>query len=325
REGGDLGWFVPDRSGFDARFVAALRRLRPGQVSEPVLTDFGYHVIRLDAARGDSVRASHILVPIDLRPARLDVVEARADSLDRLASEQTDPAALDSAAQTMRLPLARVRVTEGERVMLGRFVIPDAGVWAFEARPGETSPVIEGRVAYYVFRLDSLIPAGTPPLPQVREAVVEAVRREKKKAVIAKRAEQLAPALQQGPNLRAAAAGVGLVAQPLGPFTRLSPPPALGNEPLVLGAAFGLRVGQRSGVIAGEYGHYVVALEGRTPADSSAWLAQRDVEREALVQRARDARVQAYVAGLREQAKIVDRRQELARAPTDASVGAPIF
>ncbi len=325
RDGGDLGWFVPDRSGFDAQFLAGLGRLSPGRVSEPVLTEFGYHLIRLDAARGDSVRASHILVPIELRPERLDQVEARADSLDRLASEQTDPSALDSAARTMSLPLARNRVTEGERVTLGRFVIPDAGVWAFEARPGETSPVIEGGVAYYVFRLDSLIPEGTPPLPQVRDAVVEAVRRDKKKSVIAARAQEIAPALRQGPSLGAAAAGVGVVAQRLGPFTRLSPPAVLGNEPLVLGAAFGLRVGQRSGVIAGEHGYYVVALEGRTPADSSAWLAQRDAQREALVQRAREARVQAYVAGLREQAKIVDRRQELARAPADAPVGAPIF
>ncbi len=325
RDGGDLGWFVPERSGFDARFLAGLRRLSPGLVSEPVLTEFGYHLIRLDRARGDSVRASHILVPIELRPERLDQVEARADSLDRLASEQTDPSALDSAARTMSLPLAQSRVTEGERVMLGRFVVPDAGVWAFEARPGETSPVIEGAVAYYVFRLDSLIPEGTPPLPQVRDAVVEAVRRETKKRVNATRAEAMAPALQQGPSLGAAAAGVGLVAQRLGPFTRLAPPAALGNEPLVLGAAFGLRVGQRSGVIAGEHGSYVVALEGRTPADSSAWLAQRDAQREALVQRAREARVQAYVAGLREQAKIVDRRQELARAPADVPVGAPIF
>jgi len=325
RDGGDLGWFVPDRSGFDAQFLAGLGRLSPGRVSEPVLTEFGYHLIRLDAARGDSVRASHILVPIELRPERLNQVEARADSLDRLASEQTDPSALDSAARTMSLPLARNRVTEGERVTLGRFVIPDAGVWAFEARPGETSPVIEGGVAYYVFRLDSLIPEGTPPLPQVRDAVVEAVRRDKKKSVIAARAQEIAPALRQGPSLGAAAAGVGVVAQRLGPFTRLSPPAVLGNEPLVLGAAFGLRVGQRSGVIAGEHGYYVVALEGRTPADSSAWLAQRDAQREALVQRAREARVQAYVAGLREQAKIVDRRQELARAPADAPVGAPIF
>jgi len=325
REGGDLGWFVPERSGFDARFLAGLRRLRPGQISEPVLSDFGFHVIRLDAARGDSMRASHILVPVELRPERLEVVEARADSLDRLASEQTDPATLDSAAQLLHLPLARVSVTEGERVMLGRFVIPDAGVWAFEARPGETSPVIEGRFAFYVFRLDSLIPAGPPPLAQVRAAVLDAVRRDKQKEVIARRAAELAPAFARGPSLAAAAAAAGFVAQPLGPFTRLTPPPALGNEPLVLGAAFGLRVGQRSGMIAGEYGQYVVALEARTPADSSAWLAQRDTQRESLIQRARDARLQAYVAGLREQAEVVDRRQELARTPVDASGGAPVF
>ncbi len=56
-------------------------------------------------------------------------------------------------------------VQEGTRVQLGNLVVPDAGVWAFPAtKPGATSPVVETSVAYYVFRLDSLQPAGVPPL-----------------------------------------------------------------------------------------------------------------------------------------------------------------
>ena len=36
--------------------------------------------------------------------------------------------------------------------------------------------MIEAAPAYYVFRLDSLVPAGTPPLDQIRDRVLEAAK-----------------------------------------------------------------------------------------------------------------------------------------------------
>src|SRR5256886_4238966 len=51
--------------------------------------------------------------------------------------------------------------------------VPDVSVWAFDARTGETSPVIDGPRASYVFRLDSLEPAGVPPLTQLRARVLD--------------------------------------------------------------------------------------------------------------------------------------------------------
>ena len=120
-------------------------------------------------------------------------------------------------------------------------------------------------------------------------------------------------------NLAAAAAARGLAAQTFGPFTRLTPPTYLGREPLLTGAAFGLRAGERSGLIAGEGGHFLVETVFRKPADSTAWLAQRDTQRDAILQAARQGRVQAYLQALREKAKVVDRRKELYRTPAQAA------
>jgi peptidyl-prolyl cis-trans isomerase D len=321
RQGGDLGWIKRDQSGFDRRFMEGVRALRPGQVSAPVLSDFGYHIIRLDAAKGDSLHVRHILVPVDLLEPHLDYVEARADSIERLAAEQPDGSLLDSTARRFNLPVSPLhQVVEGQPLVLGRYRIPDVSVWAFEAKVGETGPIVEAEPAYYVFRLDSIVPGGVPPLDVVREQVLQAVRRERQTALAQQRADSLATALQDVPNLVAAGAARGRRVDRLGPFTRLSPPGYLGQQPLVIGAAFGLRVGERSGAIKGEGGSFIVESLGRKVADSSAWLAQRDAQRAQLLTAVRQARIQQWIDGLRTRAKIVDRRKDIYRSQPSAPI-----
>jgi peptidyl-prolyl cis-trans isomerase D len=317
--GGDLGWAKRNGSGFVAPFAAALRRLAPGVLSEPVLSEFGYHLIRVDSVKRDSVRARHILVPIVLHGAHLDAVDARTDTLDRLAADQTDGSRLDSAAHRLDLPLTHAsKLVQGERLTLGRSTIPDVSVWAFEARPGETSPVIDAAQASYVFRLDSLEAAGVPSLASIRARVVAAARYEKKKVVARERADQAAAALRGAADLLSAGRALGYRVEKLGPFTRVTAPAQFARNPLVLGTAFGLARGERSGVIADETGWFLLQGLARASADSAAWLKQRDQQREALLRPVEQARLQQFVAALRADAKIVDRRSEIFR-PAAAS------
>ena len=318
-KGGDLGWIKRDEPGFDPQFVAALRGLRPGALSRPVLSSFGYHIIRVDAARGDSLHVRHILIAVELQGSHLDYVEARADTLDKLAAERPDGSVLDTVARKLGLPFAHAaRLIEGNRMTLGRYVIPDVSVWAFEAPVGETSPVIEARPAYYVFRLDSLVPAGTPPLAQIRDAVLDAARLAKRRQAAERRAEQIAQELRGSSNLLRAGAARGLDVQKAGPFTRLTPPAILQGNPLAVGAAFGLRPGTRSGVIKDHSAFFVLEGLSGTPADSAAWLKQKDAQRESVLQPARQGRIQAFLAALRAGAKIVDRRKQLFTAPASS-------
>jgi len=323
RQGGDLGWVKRTESTFDPQFMAALKGLTPGRVSPPVLTQFGYHLIRADAVKGDSLKLRHILVPIELQGAHLDAVETRVDSLERLAADQPSGALLDSAAKRFNLPLsATYRIVDGERLTLGRYTIPDVSVWAFEARVGETSPIIEAKPAYYVFRLDSLVPEGVPPLADVRAPVESAVKLEKQKEIAKRHADSLSAALRGIPNLMAAGAARALQVQRFGPFTRLQPPGYVAREPLVVGAAFGLRVSERSGVIIGQGGDFIIESLGRKMADSSAWLKQKDAQRAQMLAAVRQARIQQYVDGLRARAKIVDRRKEIFRTQVSADAAA---
>ncbi len=58
--GGDLGW--TKRGKFVPEFEAAAYNLEPGQLSEIVQSEFGYHLIKLQQRRGNTIRVSHILL-----------------------------------------------------------------------------------------------------------------------------------------------------------------------------------------------------------------------------------------------------------------------
>lgn len=49
--GGDLGWYDPANPGFVTEFAETLAELEVGEISEPVRTDFGWHVIQKTGAR----------------------------------------------------------------------------------------------------------------------------------------------------------------------------------------------------------------------------------------------------------------------------------
>jgi peptidyl-prolyl cis-trans isomerase SurA len=60
KNGGDLGYF--GRASMDPAFSAAAFNLKPGQTSNVVKSDFGYHLIQMVDRRGDKIRCRHIIM-----------------------------------------------------------------------------------------------------------------------------------------------------------------------------------------------------------------------------------------------------------------------
>lgn len=316
-KGGDLGEVA--RGTFVREFEEAALALRIGQVSQPVLTQFGYHIIKLESRTGDRFRARHILIPVELVGEHLEKVDALVDSLDRQAADQSDPAVLDLAAARLGLAVqVAPPLREGERLLLGTYPVPDVGIWAFEARPGDTSPVIEARNAFYVFRLDSLTPGGIPPFGEIADRVREVVMWQKKRQALRQLAERLALDLREGATLTEISERVGVPVSTVGPFTKANPPALLLEEPRVIGAAFGIPVGRVGGPVMGESGVFFLEPIARVQADSAAWRAQLSTQREQALQIARQSRIRLVLNSLRASAEVVDRRKELERAQREA-------
>jgi peptidyl-prolyl cis-trans isomerase D len=273
-----------------------------------VLSQFGFHLIEITSRKGNKVKGRHILFPIEVTGQHRDQLDAQADSLERLGAERADPAALDTVARALKLSIGKsAPVQQGGKVQLGPLVIPDAGVWAFQAKRGATSPVIETSYAFYVFRLDSLQDAGVPPLSQVRAAATQEVRERKKWEQARSLAKDYIKRLE-GASMAQAAAALKLPHREFGPFSRINPPL---TNPIVVGTAFGLEAGKRSGILDTKDGIYVLETLQHTKADSAAFAKGLDEYRARAINLARQERVRNYITALRNAAKIVDNREKV--------------
>jgi len=306
-KGGDLGEWT--KGAMDPAFDSAAFALPLHTVSQPVLSQFGFHLIEVSSRKGKKIKGRHILFPIEVTGAHRDKLDAQADSLEHLGAERSDPAALDTVARALKLSVGRAApVQEGTKVQLGQLVVPDAGVWAFQAKPGATSPVIETSFAYYIFRLDSLHQAGVPPLGEIRPAVVASLRDQKKWAAARDLAKAYLKRLQAGNSMAQAAGAMQLPHREFGPFSRINPPL---TNPVVVGAAFGLKKGERSGILDTKEGLYVIeALDG-VKADSAKFAKELEEYRARSINAARQERVRNYLTALRKSAKIVDNRAKV--------------
>jgi peptidyl-prolyl cis-trans isomerase D len=319
-KGGDLGEWT--KGSMDPAFDSAAFALPLKTVSKPVLSQFGYHLIEITSRSGKKAKGRHILFPIEVAGAHRDQLDVRADSLERLAAERTEPRDLDAAAKALGLPVGKTGpVQKGTRVQVENLVVPDAGVWAFQTKPGTTSSVIETSLAFYVFRLDSLQPEGIPPLAQIRSAVTFAARNDKKRMLAKDIAQAYIKRLEGGASMADAAKAMNLPHREFGPFSRINPPL---TDPTVIGTAFGLDKGQRSGLLDTKDGLYVLENLEHVKADSAQFVKELDQFRSRTIQLARQDRVRGYLQALRASARIVDNRAKLQQQQRQQQQQAPV-
>lgn len=98
RQGGDLGWFGPGV--MIPEFEEVVRNLAPGQVSEPLQTRFGWHLVRLVETRIASVP--------DLATVRDDLIEElRREAMQTLIASLRAATAVENLSEGMDPALMR--------------------------------------------------------------------------------------------------------------------------------------------------------------------------------------------------------------------------
>jgi peptidyl-prolyl cis-trans isomerase D len=302
---GGKGRFFPE-------FEKVAYALKVGEISQPFTTPAGIHLVRVDERKGDTLAMRHILLRIQPSDSATTRVDKLADELSTLAASTSDqPKKLDTASAKLSLPIHHVVAFENQSAAMNGQVIPSASAWAFGgARVGDTSELFDDDNGYYLARLDTLVQGGKPNFEEAKEEVRARVAAERALERALPAAQKLASAAA-GSSLEAAAQQQGLTVEKTPMFSRATFVPGLGQVNRAIGAAFTLPVGAVSEPITTSDAVDVIRVDKRTPADSAAWVAQMNIQRQQRLQQLRQAKVQMYLQDIRKAAKIDDRRKQI--------------
>ncbi|HJQ20246.1 MAG TPA: peptidyl-prolyl cis-trans isomerase [Gemmatimonadaceae bacterium] len=308
--GGDLGKGARGR--FVPEFEKTAYALKPGELSGPVLSPFGYHLIRVDSKKGDTLSLRHILLRIQQSDSAATTIDREADQLATLAASSEDPKKLDSASRELHLPIQRVEAIENKPAVLpGGTIVPSVSAWAFGgAHAGETSELFDDESGYWLARLDSLVPGGDADFERAKASAKQIVARDRAVDALMPAAKSFADnAATQG--LDAAARSANQTVTKTEPFTRVAFVPGIGQFTEAIGAAFGLAVGAVSAPVRQANGIYVLRVDRRVNADHADFEKQRDALRRQRLQQLKQQRLQLFLDDLKKTAKIVDRRKDI--------------
>lgn len=296
--GGDLGWF--GRGRMVAPFEEAVFGARPGEVVGPVETEFGYHLIRVDARADQEVQLAALTQPVGTTSATLRALREKAEDVQYYTTEGGDFA---EEAARQGLEVQTVTVQGDQQVVPG--IGPSRTVRNFlaRARRGAVSDVIDTGEDFVVLRVTEVLPEGYRSLDEVRAEIEPRVLLEKKKEV---QVALLRDALAQH-GFEGLGAAVDAEPRTVTVSFRNMIVPGLGREPQFIGTALGLGEGQTSGVVAGENAAYVLRVTDKQEA-SSMTDEQREQIRTELLNRKRQQLLSNWLQNLRDDAEVEDHR-----------------
>ena len=314
--GGMLGAGVRGR--FVPAFEDAAYALKAGEVSQPVLTPFGYHLIRVDVKKGDTLTLRHILLPLQQSDAEATATDRRADDLAKIAASSDKPEVLDEASKKLGIPIKHGSALETDALTIDGKFIPSVGPWAFEgAKVGETSDLFDSEDGYYLGRLDSLTKGGIPSLEQATPEIRGILAIQKKLDKLMPRATQFAAAAAKT-SLEDAAKASGIAVTQSKPFTRVGGAEGIGRLNQAIGAAFKLPISAVSAPIRTYDAIFVERVDQRVLQDRAVFEKTKETQRAPLTNQLRQQKVRDFLQNLRESAKVVDKRKEIESANRQA-------
>ena len=203
-QGGDLGWL--DKGTTDEAFETALFALQKGEVSAPILTSEGYHVIDLRDIRPGKTRSFDEVKP-ELAKQYADSEKERvyAEKAGKLTDlTYQDPSSLEPAAKELGLKVEKTALfarTGGEGIAGNPAVAKAAFSDGVLVQNNNSDPIEIGPNHVVVVRIAEHKPSTPIPLDAVKDAVRGKILAERVSKEAKERADALFAELGKGQTL----------------------------------------------------------------------------------------------------------------------------
>jgi peptidyl-prolyl cis-trans isomerase SurA len=151
--GGNLGFM--SRGDFVREYEEAAFNLQPGQISDIVKSQYGYHVIRLEERRGEKINTSHVLITV--KPTHADEIAA-ADKIKKVYGLLKSGKSFEDMVKEYSMDAS----TKEDNGHLGRFEIDQLKDTAKEftfalngLKPGDISEPVKTKFGFHILKLNS--------------------------------------------------------------------------------------------------------------------------------------------------------------------------
>lgn len=304
--GGELGFFGP--GSMVKPFEEVAFGLQVGAISEPVQTQYGWHIITVTDKKRENgeeqIKASHILLKIGPSEATLEKLRYAAEDFSQSCRE----VGFDSLAAADSLAVMQTPFFRQSRYIPGIGFMPQAINFAFHSKIGATSDVYEDVKGFYVFRTAAEKRAGYQSLEEVREQVKGAVLTEKRMVLAKAKATSVADSLAKGLTFDQAAEACSLEIKESEYFSRSGYVSGVGRDENFIGTAFKLKKDQMSGVVETQRGYYIIQQVDFQPTDEAKFEQERETLKQILLQQRKNEAYNEWFNDLKERADIKDYR-----------------
>lgn len=211
-DGGNLGWLQKGMT--NAAFQSAMLALKKGQISKPVLSPDGYHIIYLRDIQVGKVKS---FAQVRDQLAQQAIKTERERKFNNVAGQLTDlsyqtPGSLDAAAKALNLPIQHTGLFD-RKGGSGIAANPQVVAAAFSddvLQQGDNSNLINlGTDDAVIVRVDKHEPKAVRPLAEVSDAIRQKILDDRVVAAATRQADALLASLRKGEDIQTVAKSAG--------------------------------------------------------------------------------------------------------------------
>jgi len=301
--GGDLGLF--GRGRMVPEFETAAFAMQPGQTSELVRSQFGFHIIRLiEKKAGETQSLDQVRTQIQEQLAQQQADLQVQQRAEQLQARIKDPGDLAEAAGEQGLMVQESGFFQRGDPVPGLGMAPQVSAAAFTLGDNAVSGALAAQRGAVFITVSGKKDPYVPKLEEVNERVRQDAIRAKASELSRARAAEVAAALKSAPNFAAAAKAQGLEAKDTDMVARGAALPDVGASAEVDKAAFSLPVGGVSGAIATPNGTVIVKVVQRDVITPEQVKAGSETFRAELLNERRNQFFNAYMGKAKERMKV---------------------